>query len=94
MLISLKKEISWRAYLNSGEIQIPKYLTSADTGRVLAAISFTFLLFDLAGEILNEKNLHSICFCIIADKFSIAVAPFPLCQAYDKKNNSSPYLMT
>ena len=93
MLTSLKKEISWRAYLNSGEIQIPKYLTSADTGRVLAAISFTFLLFDLGWNI-EWKNLHSICFCIIADKFSIAFAPFPLCQAYDKKNNSSPYLMT
>lgn len=51
MLTSLKKEISWRAYLNSGEIQIPKYLTSADTGRVLAAISFTFLLFDLGRNI-------------------------------------------
>ena len=94
MLTSLKKEISWRAYLNSGEIQIPKYLTSADTGRVLAAISFTFLLFDLGWNIERKKPAQHLLLHNCSDKFSIAVAPFPLCQAYDKKNNSSPYLMT
>lgn len=73
VLSSLKKETSWKASLNSGEILIPKSLTSADTGKVQASIYFTFLF---QGEQLNERNLHIICFGIDADKFSNAACFF------------------